>query len=180
MFCTARLFAAFVMTLSMSSKFSMRVEEGAVILNGHGSGHRDVRIALDGSITEIKEPKTISRYRGAWKDGTFEYQTEFVPVSDNARTLVLRKEFRMTKDGLLVRVNTGTSADSGRSRFTSTPRTSRCPRRRRPRLPTWRGWLERGLERGVRRGRRRSRSDGARRSAARCSPCRARSTRAAR
>ena len=68
----------------MSSKFSMRIEEGAVVLNGHGSGHRDVRVALDGSITEVTEPKTISRYRGAWKDGTFEYEVEFVRVSDNA------------------------------------------------------------------------------------------------
>jgi len=88
----------------MSAKFSMRIEEGAIVLNGHGSGHRNVRVALDGSITEVKEPKTISRYRGAWKDGTFEYQTEFVRVSDNARTGLFRKEFRMTPDGLLVRV----------------------------------------------------------------------------
>jgi hypothetical protein len=29
----------------------MRVEQGAVVLNGHGSGHRDVRVALDGSVT---------------------------------------------------------------------------------------------------------------------------------
>jgi len=96
----------------MSAKFSMRVEEGAVILNGHGSGHRDVRVALDGSITEVKEPAKVSRYRGAWKDGTFEYQTEFVRVSDNTRTSVFRKEFRMTKDGLQVRVNIGQPADS--------------------------------------------------------------------
>jgi hypothetical protein len=96
----------------MNSKFSMRIEEGAVVLNGHGSGHRNVRVALDGSITEVKEPQKISRYRGAWKDGTFEYQTEFVRVSDNARTGLFRKEFRMTKDGLLVRVNTGQPADS--------------------------------------------------------------------
>lgn len=96
----------------MSSKFSMRIEEGAVVLNGHGSGHRNVRVALDGSITEVKEPKTISRYRGAWKDGTFEYRTEFLRVSDNTRTGLFRKEFRMTKDGLQVRVNVGTPADS--------------------------------------------------------------------
>jgi hypothetical protein len=96
----------------MSAKFSMRIEEGAVVLNGHGSGHRNVRVALDGSITEVKEPKTISRYRGAWKDGTFEYQTEFVRVSDNVRTGLFRKEFRITKDGLLARVNFGKPADS--------------------------------------------------------------------
>jgi hypothetical protein len=95
----------------MSTKFSMRIEEGAVVLNGHGSGHRNVRIALDGSITEVAAAKTISRYRGAWKDGAFEYQTEFVRVSDNARTGLLRKEFRMTKDGLQVRVNFGKPPD---------------------------------------------------------------------
>ncbi len=96
----------------MSTKFSMRIEEGAVVLNGHGSGHGNVRVALDGSITEVGEPKTISRYRGAWKDGTFQYQTEFVRVSDNARTGLFQKEFRMTNDGLQVRVNFGEPADS--------------------------------------------------------------------
>jgi hypothetical protein len=88
----------------MSATFSMRIEEGVVVLNGHGSGHRNVRVALDGSITEVKEPTTISRYRGAWKDGAFEYQTEFVRVSDNSRIGLFRKEFRHTADGLLVRV----------------------------------------------------------------------------
>ena len=88
----------------MSTKFSMHVEEGAVILNGHGSGHSNVRVALDGSITELKEPTTISRYRGAWKDGAFEYETEFVRVSDNSRIALFRKEFRHTADGLVVRV----------------------------------------------------------------------------
>jgi hypothetical protein len=38
----------------MGTEFELRVEEGAVFLvRGHGSGHRDVRVALDGSITEI-------------------------------------------------------------------------------------------------------------------------------
>ncbi|MDX2197986.1 MAG: DUF6265 family protein [Phycisphaerae bacterium] len=93
----------------MASKFSMRVEEGAVVLNGHGSGHRDVRIALDGSITEVADPKTISRYRGAWKDDTFEYQVEFARATENAPEGSLRmiqRSFRVTEDGLLVRVMT--------------------------------------------------------------------------
>lgn len=91
----------------MSSKFSMRVEDGAVVLNGHGSGHRDVRIKLDGSITEVKEPRTISRYSGAWKDGTFEYEVKFERVGDNATggsIQSIRRSFRSTADGLLVRV----------------------------------------------------------------------------
>lgn len=93
----------------MASKFSMRVEDGgsAVILNGHGSGHRDVRIALDGSVTEVKEPKTISRYRGSWKEGTFEYEVRFERASDNApdgSIHMIRRTFRNTDEGLLVRV----------------------------------------------------------------------------
>ncbi len=90
----------------MASKFSMRVEEGAVVLNGHGSGHRDVRIALDGSITEVAEPKTICRYRGAWKDGTFEYEVAFERVAGNAVGGIglIRRKFRITNGGLLVSV----------------------------------------------------------------------------
>jgi hypothetical protein len=90
----------------MSSKFSMRAQEGAIILNGHGSGHKDVRVALDGSTTEIKEPKTISRYKGAWKDGAFEYEVAFERVPPGAAEGIksIRREFRMTEDGLLVTV----------------------------------------------------------------------------
>jgi hypothetical protein len=92
----------------MASKFSMRTEEGAVILDGHGSGHRNVRIALDGSTTEVSEEKTTSRYRGSWKDGTFEYKVEFVRSADSARSgsiNLIRRSFRITPDGLLVRVS---------------------------------------------------------------------------
>jgi hypothetical protein len=90
----------------MSTKFSLGIEEGAVVLNGHGSGHRDVRVALDGSITEVAEPKTISRYRGAWKDNTFEYEVAFERVPDNAAQGIglIRRKFRITPDGLLVSV----------------------------------------------------------------------------
>ncbi len=90
----------------MSSKFSLRVEDGAVVLNGHGSGHRDVRIALDGSVTEITEPQTISRYSGSWKDGTFEYEVKFERLSGNTSGGIksIRRNFRMTTDGLLVNV----------------------------------------------------------------------------
>lgn len=92
----------------MASTFSMRVEEGAVILNGHGSGHRDVRIALDGSATEIEEKSKLSRYRGSWKDGTFEYKVEFVRAADNQPDGAIhwiQRSFRMTDDGLIVRVS---------------------------------------------------------------------------
>jgi len=93
----------------MSSRFSFRIEDDAVVLNGHGSGHRDVRVALDGSITEVTEPKTITRYHGAWKEGAFQYQVEFVSVSGNAPDRLFVKDFRITADGLIVRVATDPS-----------------------------------------------------------------------
>ncbi len=91
----------------MASTFLMRVEEGAVVLNGHGSGHRDVRVAIDGSITEIVEPnQDVVRYRGSWQDGTFEYEVEFVRAPGSAPGGIgrIRRSFRMTPDGLLVSV----------------------------------------------------------------------------
>lgn len=90
----------------MASKFSMRVEEGAVVLNGHGAGHKDVRVTLDGSVSEVKAPKVISRYRGAWKDGTFEYQVSFDRIGEAATEGIksIRRSFRHTADGLLVSV----------------------------------------------------------------------------
>jgi hypothetical protein len=95
----------------MSSKFSFRVEEGpngvtALILNGHGSGHRDVRLALNGSVTEIAEPKTISRYSGTWKDGALTYEVAFDRVDGNLPDGLYRKEFRPTAEGLMVRIAT--------------------------------------------------------------------------
>jgi hypothetical protein len=89
----------------MASKFSMQVEDGAVVLNGHGSGHRDVRVAIDRSVTEIKEPKTISRYLGAWKDGVFEYEVAFERLPETSEGIrKIKRTFRMVKDGLLVSV----------------------------------------------------------------------------
>jgi len=91
----------------MSSTFSLRIEEGAVILNGHGSGHRNVRVALDGSITEVNETNKVTRYRGAWKDGTFAYDVEFLRGPDkvpDGQIHMIRRKFHMTTDGLIVRV----------------------------------------------------------------------------
>lgn len=95
----------------MSSRFAFRVEEGAVVLvSGHGSGHRDVRIALDGSMTEIAGTKqgesASTRYRGAWSEGVFATETDFVRVAGQEHEGLIRREFRVTGDGLLVRVTT--------------------------------------------------------------------------
>jgi hypothetical protein len=90
----------------MSSTFSMRVEAGAIILNGHGSGHRDVRVALDGSITEIPEANRTVRYKGSWKDGVFAYEVAFErPVgAPSSGTQLIRRTFRHTPEGLVVTV----------------------------------------------------------------------------
>ena len=90
----------------MSSTFSMRVEEGAVLLNGHGSGHRDVRIALDGAITEVPEANRTVRYNGSWKDGVFAYEVAFEkPVGTPTSGIqLIRRTFRHTPEGLVVTV----------------------------------------------------------------------------
>ncbi len=94
------------LTPPMSSKFSLRVEEGVVVLNGHGSGHRDVRISLDGAITEIVEPTSTARYQGTWQEGTFEYEVAFERTTGKAPNGIglIRRTFRITADGLLVGV----------------------------------------------------------------------------
>jgi hypothetical protein len=90
----------------MASKFLMKVENGAIILNGHGSGHKNVRVTLDGTVTEIKEPTTISRYRGSWKDGSFEYEVAFERLGENTPQGIksIKRMFRNTPEGLLVTV----------------------------------------------------------------------------
>lgn len=98
----------------MSSKFSFRIEEGAVILaSGHGSGQRDVRVFLDGKVTEAMDKTTIIRYTGSWKDGAFSYQSNYFRGPDKTPDGFIKKEFRMTPDGLLVRVVTHRTEGEG-------------------------------------------------------------------
>lgn len=90
----------------MASKFSLNVDNDVVILNGHGSGHRDVRVSTSGSVTEVKEPNTISRYHGSWKDGVFQYEVAFERLSGSATGGIgrIRRSFQPTADGLVVTV----------------------------------------------------------------------------
>lgn len=92
----------------MGSRFIFKVEEGAVILVwGHGGGNRSVRVTTDGKPTEVPgaTPGTLTRYRGYWKDGLFSYEIEFVRGAGQAPEGLIRREFRMTQDGLVVRSN---------------------------------------------------------------------------
>lgn len=101
----------------MGSKFIFKVEEGAVILAwGHGGGgNRDVRVKLDGSLTEVAGAAAgaLTRYRGSRKDGAFTYEIEFVRAAGQAPEGLIKREFRMTKDGLIVRSNLGSGTELG-------------------------------------------------------------------
>lgn len=90
----------------MSARFSMKVEADAIILNGHGSSHRDVRIALDGAISEVAERTSIYRYHGSWTDGTFAYEVNIERLGEAAPNSLrqIRRSFRLTDAGLVVTV----------------------------------------------------------------------------
>ena len=97
----------------MSAKFSMKSEDGAVILvSGHGSGHRDVRVALDGSPTDIPGDAegTFARYRGEWKDDGFAYETTYVRTPGGEPEGLIRRSFSASEEGLVVKVTIGSPA----------------------------------------------------------------------
>ncbi len=96
------------LTPPMGSKFTFRTEEGAVILAwGHGGGRGDVRVALDGTRTEVRGTGSdaFARYRASWKGGALTYEIDFVRAAGQAPEGLIKREFRMTKDGLIVRSN---------------------------------------------------------------------------
>ncbi len=92
----------------MSSKFSIRVEPDAVILvDGHGSGNKNVRVALNGSHTDVPGATAgaFARYTGGWKDGAFSYEVSFVRGAGQAPGNTIKRDFRITADGLVVNSN---------------------------------------------------------------------------
>jgi hypothetical protein len=91
---------------SMSAKVRLRVEEDAVVLVRSDG---EIRMALDGSVTEVPREGSTSLYRGAWKDGAFEYRSERVREPGSAPTGLIQWVLRVTDDGLLASVAT----DSG-------------------------------------------------------------------
>lgn len=98
----------------MSSKFTFRVEEGVVVLvAGHGSGHKDVRVKLDGSVTEVTDPSTLVKYTGSWTEGVFTYQTEYFRGPERTPDGFIRKQFWMTEKGLHVRVKSNRTQGEG-------------------------------------------------------------------
>lgn len=86
---------------SMSTKVTLRVEESAVVLVRRDF---EVRMALDGSPTEIEREGRRSRYSGAWKDGAFTYEIQPIRASENSRTGLIRTELRPTAEGLVASI----------------------------------------------------------------------------
>jgi len=93
----------------MSAKFPLRVEKDAVVMV---RSKGDERIALDGSAREVAGAGTKTSYRGEWKDGVLKYDIETVRLSDDKIISLIKREFRITPDGLLVRVVVGEVMDS--------------------------------------------------------------------
>lgn len=91
----------------MSGKFALKAEKDAIILvYGHGSGQRDVVVKLDGTLTEKEDKSTgrMIRYKATWKNGALTTDTDFVRKPGQAAEGLIRREFRPTADGLLVKV----------------------------------------------------------------------------
>ncbi|MCB9844451.1 MAG: hypothetical protein H6811_00485 [Phycisphaeraceae bacterium] len=87
---------------SMSAKVTLRVEDEALVLVRRDG---EIRIAFDGSPTDVAREGSASRYRGAWRDGVFEYESEPVREPGDSRTGgLIRWELRITDEGLLARV----------------------------------------------------------------------------
>jgi len=86
---------------SMSARFALRVEDGAVVLVRRDG---NVRMPLDGSPTDVVRESGLSRYHGTWKDGAFTYEIELLNPADKSRTGLIWTELRPTAEGLLARV----------------------------------------------------------------------------
>jgi hypothetical protein len=87
---------------SMSSRVRLRVEDDALVLIRSDG---EIRMPLDGSPTEVHFESWVSRYRGAWKDGAFVYQSESVPEpGDTSASGIIQWELRVTQEGLMARV----------------------------------------------------------------------------
>ncbi|MCZ6837068.1 MAG: DUF6265 family protein [Planctomycetota bacterium] len=92
----------------MSVTFGLRIEKDAVVMER--ARGREERIPLDGATIEAPATGSTRRSRGAWKDGVLEYEVDYLRESDNAVVGLIRREFRITPDGLLVRVVVGDPA----------------------------------------------------------------------
>jgi hypothetical protein len=88
---------------SMNARVRLRVEEDAFVVVRRSY---DIRMPLDGSVTDVTDEGRTSRYRGGWKDGAFVYETVSVDESGESGAWLIRWELRVTDAGLLASVAT--------------------------------------------------------------------------
>jgi hypothetical protein len=86
---------------NMGPRIRMRVEKDAVVLVRSDG---DIRMALDGSPTDVVRSYGTSRYRGEWKDGAYVYESVPVREGDNSGKGRIRWKLRVTADGMLAGV----------------------------------------------------------------------------
>ena len=86
----------------MMVTFGLRIEEGRVVLERARS---EEPFPIDGSAIETAATGgRTKRFRGSWNDGTLVYELDYLHDSDGKVTGLLRREFRITSEGLQVRV----------------------------------------------------------------------------
>ena len=88
-------------TPNMGPRVRLRVEKEAVVLVRSDG---EIRMALDGSPTDVVRSYGTSRYRGEWKDGAYVYESVPVREGDNSGKGLIRRKLRPTADGLLAGV----------------------------------------------------------------------------
>jgi hypothetical protein len=82
-------------------RIKLRVEKDAVVLVRSDG---EIRMALDGSPTDVVRTYGTSRYRGEWKDGAYVYDSVPVREGKTAAKGLIRWTMRVTGEGMLVGV----------------------------------------------------------------------------
>ena len=88
-------------TPNTGPRVRLRVEKDAVVLVRSDG---EIRMALDGSTTDVVRSYGTSRYRGEWKDGAYLYESVPVREGDNSGKGMIRWKLRVTTDGMLAGV----------------------------------------------------------------------------
>ena len=94
--------------------FSFRIEKNAVaFVRGQGKRQRDELVKVDGTvIVDEKRGASTTTRSGSWKNGVLTYQIKSVNDETKKVTLLIKREFSATKEGLKVRVLFGSPPTS--------------------------------------------------------------------
>jgi hypothetical protein len=86
---------------SMSARVRLRVEEDALVVVRRT---HEIRLPLDGSLSEVSDEGRLSHYRGRWSDGAFEYDSVRLDESGQPAATAIRWVLRVTEEGLIASV----------------------------------------------------------------------------